>query len=184
MSWSREQIRARPLDPIDDELWAAITTELGREPIGLHRVAVRHGSGRPAVLEVVPLVDGVPFPTLYWLCSRPLRRAIAELERSGLISSLEAELLGPTGSGRQVLSEAHARYRAARWSLLQKYGHEMSDLTEAQRLALSATGIGGIRDESRIKCLHLHYAHHLADHNPIGQVLDERYQMRRVLAGP
>ncbi|UCF10849.1 MAG: DUF501 domain-containing protein, partial [Candidatus Bipolaricaulota bacterium] len=36
---------------------------------------------------------------------------------------------------------------------------------------LLATGLGGIADRSRVKCLHLHVAHELAAANPIGRIV-------------
>jgi len=37
--------------------------------------------------------------------------------------------------------------------------------------ALETRGIGGIAERCRLKCLHLHVAHELADANPIGRTI-------------
>jgi len=44
-----------------------ITDALDREPRGLREIAGWNEAGQPAVIRVAPVVDGKPFPTLYWL---------------------------------------------------------------------------------------------------------------------
>src|SRR5439155_11917820 len=55
---------------ISDADREAVERQLGRRLRGRVRVAVRCGCGLPAVIETFPLVDGEPFPTLYWLTCR------------------------------------------------------------------------------------------------------------------
>jgi hypothetical protein len=58
-------------------------------------------------------------------------------------------------------------------------------LAELTRLGyvdlLDTYGIGGLRDWEQIRCLHMHYAHHLCGNNVIGQWLDEHYGLNELL---
>src|SRR5690606_26213448 len=118
----------------------------------------------------------VPFPTLYWLTCPRIGQAIARLERSGLIGTLEARLQRDAGLAA-ALRNAHEAYIVARWSCLHP-----SDRPAASRLGLrsgSATRcIGGIAYWMHVKCLHLHFAHHLEAENPIGRMLAEEHGLQ------
>ncbi len=120
---------------------------------GAVRVAVRCGCGLPAVIETFPLVDGHPFPTLYWLTCRRASQAIGHLESAGALSKLSEEVRTDPELAAELLA-ADADYRARRDAL-----HELE----------GAGGVGG-GPSDRVKCLHAHYAHHLVcDCNPIGR---------------
>ena len=51
----------------DQHQLTLITEQLGRAPRGIEAVAAVDGNGTPLVLRMAPIVDGKPFPTLYWL---------------------------------------------------------------------------------------------------------------------
>jgi len=146
-----------PLSLIDRELVAA---QIGRPPRGAVVVAVRCVYGYPQVIRVRPLVDGEPFPTLYWLTCPYLSRALARLEAEGWIHCLERRMAADPVLAASM-DAAHTRYADARAALL----HE-PDLA----MPCPGRGIGGIADRQRLKCLHLHVAHALADVNPIGEI--------------
>ena len=57
-----------------------ICQQLGREPRGLAGIAVQSDEGIPLVLQMDGLVDDKPFPTLFWLSSKDIYQAIAEIE--------------------------------------------------------------------------------------------------------
>ncbi len=66
---------------MDEADLAAVTRQLGREPRGARAVAHRCPCGRPDVVETEPrLVDGTPFPTLYYLTCPKAAGAIGTLE--------------------------------------------------------------------------------------------------------
>jgi hypothetical protein len=131
----------------------------------------------PLVLRCHPLrlagpAGAAPFPTLFWLACDAMHRALARLEAGGLIAQLEQRLrLEPALLSR--VAADHAAYVAERDSLL----------SPAERATLAAEGhlpdlaprsiggIGGIRDPATVKCLHLHYAHHLARGSALGELI-------------
>ncbi len=146
-----------------------IASQIGRRPRGLLGVSVRCLYGYPQVIRVHPVVDGVPFPTLFWLTCPYLVKAVDRLEAEGWIGRLEQKL-SEDEALRAGMARAHRRYVEARSALLS--GDERWTI-ESRGLAsgLLEKGIGGIADRRRLKCLHLHVAHSLADENPIGAIV-------------
>jgi hypothetical protein len=131
---------------------------LGRPPMGAFEVVVRAGDGRPVVIRNAPLLDdGTPMPTRYWLVGAPERDAVSRLEAAGGVRRAEAEV--DAGD----LAAAHVRYAAARDDALPS-GHAGPR---------PSGGVGGTR--RGVKCLHAHYAWHLAGgDDPIGRWVADR----------
>lgn len=146
-----------------------VERQLGREPRGAFSVAVRCPHGHPQVLRVAPLVDGRPFPSLYWLSCPFLCRAVGGLESQGWVGRLESRVADDQEL-REALSRAHEEYIAAREELVTPELRRTS--------ALAGRGIGGISDRRRLKCLHVHVAHALAGTNPIGEIVLEMLPAR------
>ena len=144
--------------PVDAEDLAAVEALLGRPVQGDFEIVVRHDDGSPVVLRNAPLLhDGTPMPARYWLVGEPERTQVARLEADGGVRAAEAEV-DPT-----VLAEAHDRYAAERDAALPP-GHQGPHPTG---------GVGGTR--TGVKCLHAHYAWHLAGgDDPVGRWVAER----------
>lgn len=137
---------------------AAVEALLGRRAQGACEVVVRHDDGSPVVLHNAPLLhDGTPMPTLYWLVGEPERTWVARLEAAGGVGRAEAEV------DPQELASAHARYASER-------DQELPPGYEGHR---PSGGVGGTR--TGVKCLHAHYAWHLAGgHDPVGRWVEDR----------
>ena len=152
---------------------AIIAEQLGRTPRGIQALAATDGEGTPLVLRMASIVDGKPFPTLYWLSSERLKVEISHLEAAGVIKSLEARLQEDPAF-LAAYHESHRDYVAQRW---QHMSAEQQD--DAERRGYTALlrerGIGGIGNWDQVRCLHTQYAHHLCGHNVIGQWLDAEY---------
>jgi exopolyphosphatase/guanosine-5'-triphosphate,3'-diphosphate pyrophosphatase len=140
---------------------AAVTEQLGREPLTDFSVLARCGQGHPLVIRNHP-VDraGEPFPTLYWLTCTDSVAAVSRLESEGWVKRLAARSRAePSFAG--ALEEAHRAYaeERGRW------------LPEARDWG----GVGGSR--AGLKCLHAHYANHLAGgEDPVGSWVAERIE--------
>lgn len=146
-----------------------IAAQLRREPRGAFIVSARCSYGYPQVIRVHPVVAGKPFPTLYWLTCPFLSKEIGHLEAAGWIKTLEARM-AEDDDLRIAMHEAHRRTCEQRDGLLSL--EEKKSLAEAGTLiGLDGRGIGGISDWDRLKCLHLHAAHALADENPVGSII-------------
>lgn len=126
---------------------------LGREPEGDFEVAVRDDNGDPLVLRNAPLLrNGRPMPTLYWLAGKAALRDVSRLEAAGGVREAEAEVDGVE------LAAAHARYAAERDARLPR------DYAGPR----PSGGVAGTRQG--VKCLHAHYAYHLAGgDDPVGR---------------
>ena len=131
---------------------------LGRTPAGRFEVVVRSGSGGPAVIRNSPILDdGRPMPTRYWLVDGRLRRLVGRLESEGGVKAAEAAV------DPEELAAAHARYAAERDAAV----------PEGHRGPAPSAGVGGAR--RGVKCLHAHYAWHLAGgDDPVGRWVAER----------
>lgn len=164
-------------DDVSDEDLQKVKVELGYLPTHLRSVGARTAGGDPAVLQLHPL--GVsrsfkrrrrqedtgdmaePFPTMYWLVSKALAIRVSNLERKAGVTILEERLESAPEDVRELQRHAHRDYAATRWALL---GGEERDLAEARGWTrrLRDTGIAGMADFNKVKCLHAHYSHYLA----------------------
>ena len=151
---------------------AVIGAQIGRTPRGLLGIPVRCSYGYPQVLRVSPVVGRVPFPTLFWLSCPYLSKAIDRLEADGWIGRLERRLANDPRLSAEM-DAAHARYIELRAAGLGA-GKRGSLANSGMTASLLERGIGGTADRRRLKCLHLHVAHALADANPIGVIVLER----------
>jgi uncharacterized protein len=98
------------------------------------------------VIESHPrLDDGAPFPTLFWLTCPLLVKRASKLEAAGFMREL-TERLATDSSLHARVEIGVARYVARRDAL--------------ETLEPSSTPGGG---PDRVKCLHAHLAHELAD---------------------
>lgn len=146
---------------------------LGREPRGLRDIAAFNAEGEPAVIRVASLVDGKPFPTLFWLVDPALNLSLDRLEAAGTIAMLQAEVDAEPELRAAMLNDhaAHRRLRAGFLSVAERdylEAHGMGDV-------LANRGIGGIAEPDRIRCLHTWYAAHLVETNSIGTRLEARW---------
>jgi hypothetical protein len=128
---------------------AVISAQLGRPARGRPAVVHRCGHGLPTVVRVRPrLEDGTPFPTVFWLSCPLARSAVGRLEAEHRMVELGARLAAdPVLAAAQ--SDAASRYVAFR----DRLGAPEPPLPDAPTA-------GGLPD--RVKCLHVHVAHHLA----------------------
>ena len=135
-----------------------VTLLLGRRPQGDFEVVVRRSDGRPVVIRNAPLLgDGTPMPTRYWLVDDDLRRTVSTLEATGGVRAAEAAL------DPAEVAAAHQRYATERDAALPP-GHTGPR---------PSGGVAGTR--TGVKCLHAHYAWHLAGgDDPVGGWVAEK----------
>ena len=146
---------------MSDELRAsdfdAVREQLGREPTIPFSVVARCTGGHPLVIRDRPRdADGHPFPTVYWLTCPDAVKAVSTVESDGWIARLNEDAALAPG-----IEAAHRAYAAER--------------AELPGGADVAGGVGGTR--AGVKCLHAHYAYHLAGgDDPIGRWTAERVE--------
>ena len=109
--------------------------------------------GHPLVIRNRPVdPEGNPFPTLYWLTCPEAVAAVSRLESDGWIKRLAHQ------------AEADPDFRIALRRAHEEYANERD------RIHPGARAWGGVGGAARgIKCLHAHYAYHLAGGaDPVG----------------
>ena len=144
--------------PATDSDIATLTALLGRAPRGAFEIAVRDAAGAPVVIRNSPLLeDGTPMPTRFWLVDRVLVTRVARIESAGGVRAAEAAV------DADELSRAHERY-----------AHERDAALPAEHAGPRPHGgVGGT--QRGVKCLHAHYAWHLAGgDDPVGRWVAER----------
>ncbi len=114
---------------------------------------MRDAGGAPVVIRNAPLLDdGRPMPTRYWLLASDIRDAVSRLEAAGGVDRAEREV------DPDALAAAHRRYGEERDAALP------SDWDGPR----PSGGVAGTR--VGVKCLHAHYAWHLAGgDDPVGR---------------
>ncbi len=167
---------------ISTEDLTIIRQQIGREPQGIVKIAARAKNGVPLVLQMRSFVDNKPFPTLYWLCGKDLSKAIGTIETQGWVKSIEQRL-----ATEEPLREAFLANQVAYSEKRQREMTEQDALKIAQiglTDVFSKYGIGGILQWDKVRCLHMQYAHHLVDGNIIGELLDEEFELYKLLENP
>jgi len=154
-----------------------VTKQLGRKPIGALEVTARDASSEPVVIKVDPLAEGKPFPSMYWLTGPRVHKAIADVERTAWIKDLEHRIIPEAAEMLARLKNDNERYREMRWQLFQEL-HGNENIQESYLKVIRESGIGGIQDFSRVRCLHMHYAFHLAHGGLVGELLDKEFNIK------
>ncbi|MGH2595011.1 MAG: DUF501 domain-containing protein [Actinomycetota bacterium] len=139
----------------------AVREQLGREPTTPFSVVARCTAGHPLVIRNAPRdTSGAPFPTTYWLTCLEAVKAVARVEAEGWISQLN-EREATDSVFAEALRATHRAYAEDR----------ARDLPDALRDG----GVGGTR--RGVKCLHAHYAFHLAGgEDPVGSWVAEQVE--------
>lgn len=140
---------------------SAVREQLGREPTTPFVVVARCTGGHPLAIRNAPTTsDGTPFPTTHWLTCPEAVKSISRIESEGWIGRLN-ERIDAEDDFRAAVEAAHAEAAEDR----------ATELPEARGWG----GVGGTR--RGLKCLHAHYANHLAGGDDIvGRWVAERVE--------
>ncbi|WP_412473658.1 DUF501 domain-containing protein [Halobacteriovorax sp. YZS-1-1] len=147
-----------------------IESFLKREARGVLEISARTKEGAPASLKVSPVVDKVPFPTIYWLVDPIVYKKISHLEGQGFTKELQNKINNSEELQEKVKS-IHESYRDERIELFKELNLE---LPENMMPMITENGIGGLRDFHHLRCLHMFYAYHLVRPHIIGDMIDEK----------
>jgi len=156
-----------------------IRQQIGREPQGIVAIAARAENKVPVVLQMRSIVDGKPFPTLYWLCSKDLSKAIGSIETQGWVKEVEQKI----ATDEQLRSQYLVNQQQYVDKRLQQMTVEDRAIIEQRGFSdmFQRYGIGGISQWDKVRCLHMQYAHHLVDGNIIGELLDQQFELHKLL---
>lgn len=136
-----------------------VREQLGRDPTTPFTVVARCATGHPLVIRNAPVdAAGHPFPTLFWLSCPEAVKAVSRVEAGGAIAELNERAERDRGFWHAV-QHAHIGYAMQR--------------AQDDPEAVTHGGVGGAR--AGVKCLHAHYANHLAGGvDPVGSWTAER----------
>lgn len=153
-----------------------ISEQLGRRPNGISAIAHYSPNRIPQVLQMESWVFDQPFPTLYWLSSKAIDKALARIESQGVVKELEQRIQDDPEL-KAAYHKSHQDYIKRRWDNMSEAHRNI--IEEKGFLPLfEKLGIGGIANWDQVRCLHMQYAHHLAGDNIIGKILDEEYGIK------
>ena len=155
---------------VSQDMRDKVSALLGREPRGLEAVPVVDEQGNPSVIQVRALVDGKPFPTLFWLVDPSICYRIDQAEAGGLIARLQSRI-DADPELQEAMRRDHLAYIALR---NERMTDEVREGLAASGFAgvLDRRGVGGIADFTRIRCLHTWYGAHLVLPNTVGAMLE------------
>ncbi len=155
-----------------------IRSQLGREPNGISAIAHASPNKIPQVLQMESWVFNQPFPTLYWLSSKAIDKALARIESLGVVKQLE-QRIKEDPELRAAHHQSHKDYVQRRWDAMTA---EHKNIIEEKGFSslFEKLGIGGIANWDQVRCLHMQYAHHLVGDNVIGRILDDEYGIREI----
>jgi len=155
-----------------------INQQLGRTPRGIIKIAHQTDKQIPTVLQTRSLVADKPFPTMYWLCSKDLHKAINKIETNGWTKHIEQRIMEDEEL-RETFYKNHQQYVKARWEAM--LPEDKFRLEELGFIKLfDQYGIGGITNWTKVRCLHMQYAHHLCGDNVIGQLMDQEFELDKL----
>ncbi len=136
-----------------------LTKQIGRTPENALDIVKYCSYGFPMVIKSFPILNGEPFPTLYWLTCPFLRDKISRMESEGWIKKYE-DFMTKSPAFFDLNMKAHELARENLTTLLQN-----DDLKSK-----FTGGMGGIKNFNHVKCIHMHVAYHLGGiENPIGR---------------
>lgn len=165
---------------VSQEDWLIVKELLGREPEGLREVMVRNDQGVPAVVRVASMNRTKPFPNMYWLTDKKICKAIDQIESTGFVKTLENEIIPQDPELQQQLIKDHQNYIDKRWKYFEQE-FDLNEISDLYKNALKTKGIGGLMKYTRVRCLHMHFAHYLVDGNAIGHLIDEKFELKKLL---
>mmetsp|Transcript_30293 Transcript_30293/g.72627 ORF Transcript_30293/g.72627 Transcript_30293/m.72627 type:complete len:230 (+) Transcript_30293:1-690(+) len=189
----RSQLGYVPTNFISVSAWKSD----GQQPIAIRTYPLNGGAKRrQSKAEVPGQAVNSPFPTLYWLTSPDISKAIADLEGRGYMNEIEASIRESSELTSRLI-QCHIQYADERWNSLSKEDQELladsnNPSIERMRIMMRDSGVSGTNftmytegdstDLPSIKCLHAHYAHfastkeQLEFPNPVGEMVHEALQ--------
>lgn len=138
-----------------------VRRQLGRDPTTPFTVVARCPGGHPLVIRNEPVdANGDPFPTLFWLTCPVAVKSVSRLESAGAVGELNRR------------TEQDRAFAAALAAAHEAYARERS---RGFPDALAWGGVGGTA--AGVKCLHAHYANHIAGgDDPVGVWVADRVE--------
>lgn len=148
-----------------------LSWQLGRPARGVAAIAVTCSYGYPQVtvnqLLLRRRMGFELFPNLFWLSCPYLVQEVGRVEAGGGVRAAEQKIKDEPAFAEEYF-RAHRAYREERRRLFS--GEDEAFLRSVGAEAAADSGVGGLRNFRRVKCLHAQLAHFLArGTNPVGE---------------
>lgn len=162
---------------VTDEDALVLKRQIGIDNNLVFGIILRCSNGFPQVVVLNPVaevsngeVHKRAFENILWLTCPSLREKIDDVEDSGM-RERAGELLKNDRGMASLMTDAHAHYYYFRKEIYRRAsGKEYSE----SMIPLFDTGIGGIKDPTEVRCLHMHYAHYrLCPSNVVGRAVEK-----------
>jgi hypothetical protein len=162
-------------EPVAQRDLDAVREQLGRPPRGVRAVAHRCPCGNPDVVQTEPrLIDGTPFPTVYYLTCPRAAGAIGTLEADGVMKQMAARLADDEELAA-AYAAAHDDYLARRAAMVGEPSVDDPSRIIDDVPEIAGISAGGMPD--RVKCLHVLVGHALAAGPGVNPLGDEALAM-------
>lgn len=163
------KIAPNPSSAVTAEDCKKIEDFIQRPARGLLGIPVRDEQGNPVVAQISPVVEGKPFPTMYWLVGPQVYKDISEVEGKGFTKIIQQKV-NSSPDLRADLASIHESYCADRV----RYFNDLELSLPANMMSMiTQTGVGGVKEKQYIRCLHMFYAYHLIKPHVIGRIISE-----------
>lgn len=121
------------------------------------------------VAKISPVVEGKPFPTIFWLVGPQIYKDISEVEGKGFTKIIQQKV-----HSSEVLKADLARIHQSYCDDRVRFFNELElSLPTNMMATINETGVGGVKEKQYIRCLHMFYAYHLIRPNVIGRIISD-----------
>lgn len=155
--------------------------QMGSKVVRICSILERCLHGFPRIIMLSPVKSELTGDQIYyeslsnilWLTCPYLNEKIHAIEDLGYISRI-SRFVSNNHQMKEKMSAAHSHFYYLRKRLYRDF---FKDLYPEKLIGLFNTGVGGVRDYTSLKCLHMHFSHYrIYDNNIAG------YITQRVLA--
>jgi len=167
-----------------------IKLQLECKEVNAKKILVRCVYDYPQIIQLTPIkvTGGRPeinygaISNIIWLTCPYLNDKIHKLESVGFIEKIESFIQNDAAL-KIIMDEAHVHFYFMRSNLLEQVTEH---LPPKKRMRIFNKGVGGTKDISTLKCLHMHYSHfRLYNNNLAGYItnklLDEKVNCNEVI---
>lgn len=138
--------------------------QLHSDDLFIKGIIERCGYGYPRIVLLDPVrrdkgkksLNFQAISNLMWLTCPYLNEKIHEIENRGIIKKI-SDLLKDDMFCREIMRHAHANFYFLRNAVYSKY---VDKDDRKKPMEIFERGIGGIKDLTAIKCLHIHFCHY------------------------
>ena len=152
--------------------------QLGSKEVRVCSILERCLHGFPRIILLSPVKSGLSgdklqhesLSNILWLTCPYLNDKIHNIENLGYISRI-SRFVSNNQQLKERMSAAHSHFYYLRKRLYRDF---FKDLYPEKLIGLFNTGVGGVKDSSSLKCLHMHFSHYRINENNIAGYITQQ----------